>query len=358
MNSPKRIPFLDTAKAISIISVVLMHSLMNNSDMLKVTHVNLVNWLNLYCVMVFFFINGFLYKDVAAKAPFKSALSKIKSYYLPYLKYNLFFFIFHDLFIDCHFISGSKYFISPKFFCLEFIQYLLGKVQSLGGPLWFLRALIIISIIYLLCDSFSSRIFNGRLRYAINLVVSIVLLLAAINGLIPGTFNAKEACRYIIFYTLGTIYRHYELNKYVSRFAILISIITFILTTVIANATNVGIKPSSNYLLFYIASLLATLQIIAFSQIKYISDFKPLVFLGKYTMQILALHFLAFKPVSFIIIKLYGLEINYLSGVPVIKDANISDLFFIPYTIAGITLPVIYTLFIQHIKKVYSRSQK
>lgn len=63
-----------------------------------------------------------------------------------------------------------------------------------------------------------------------------------------------------------------------------------------------------------------------------------LCYMGKHTMIIFALHFLAFKVVSAIIIDVLGFEYVRLSEFPVIT--NISSFWWLAYSLMGLLLPL------------------
>ena len=67
--------------------------------------------------------------------------------------------------------------------------------------------------------------------------------------------------------------------------------------------------------------------------------FKTLLYyIGKHTMQILALHFLAFKLVSLIIIHIYSMPTGRLSEFPVISYKT--EVFWWLYSFVGIVCPL------------------
>ena len=86
--------YIDIAKGLAIIAVVLGHAVTNGEDVSQITHPTLLNWISFFNFAVFFMINGFLYSEKSVEHPLKSILKNLKAYYLPYLAFNLFFYIF------------------------------------------------------------------------------------------------------------------------------------------------------------------------------------------------------------------------------------------------------------------------
>lgn len=68
---------------------------------------------------------------------------------------------------------------------------------------------------------------------------------------------------------------------------------------------------------------------------------KYLIQIGKCSLEIIELHFLAFKIVSLIIIIIYRLPVTRLSDYPVIETGG---LWWICYTLVGVCVPVILKL--------------
>ena len=67
-----------------------------------------------------------------------------------------------------------------------------------------------------------------------------------------------------------------------------------------------------------------------------------LYYIGNHTLDILALHFLSFRLVSFVIVLLYGINFSHVAEHPVIKDVSIShEYWWILYCTIGIVLPLL-----------------
>ena len=64
-----------------------------------------------------------------------------------------------------------------------------------------------------------------------------------------------------------------------------------------------------------------------------------LYYIGKNTLQILALHFMSFKIVSIVVILVYNLPFEMLSEFPVIKCHH--EITWPLYSLVGISLPLL-----------------
>ncbi len=337
----KRIDYIDTAKGIAIIAVVLSHAVTNSSNALEIDHPVLLNWLSFFNVSTFFFINGFLYNENSIESPLKAILKKIKAYYIPFISYNLVFLFLQNIFVKAHFIDRSNYITSIKSFLFALIQVLFGKMQPMTGPMWFLRALILISILYILVDSFSARVFDGNFRYIINGIVAVLLLQLLHAGYAPAVFNFPTACDSFIIFYLGVLYRRFNANAFLNKYRHVLGLISLVVSLIIANTIMVGIYGNLNSTLDLLSMIISIAFVISISQFKHISNLKILKLFGRSSLEIMALHFLAFKPISYLFIKIYSLDISYLAHTPVVK-LSMPDIWPIIYTISGMLLPAAF----------------
>lgn len=66
---------------------------------------------------------------------------------------------------------------------------------------------------------------------------------------------------------------------------------------------------------------------------------KILLFLGNHTLEIMALHYICFKLISYMITLIYHLPIKHLLEFPVMIDYSING-WWIVYTLLGIIIPL------------------
>lgn len=338
----KRIDYIDTAKGIAILAVVVSHAISNSNTGLTVDHPILLNWLSFFNVSTFFFINGFLYNEKSIDSPIKSILKKIKAYYIPFVSYNLFFLIIQNPLVKMHVLDESHLFTSFSDFIKAVIQALFGKMQTLTGPMWFLRALILLSIMYIVIDSISGRIFNGRYRYVINGIIAVILFFLPGFSFTPIAFNFPSACEAFILYFLGVVFKRFSLNTYMQKYSIPICLSTFIISVIIGRTVMVGIYGSISPVLDFISMIISVIFVISLSQFYLVKKIHPLMYIGKSSLEIMALHFFAFKPISLLMIRLCNLDISYLIDIPVVMRSGISDIWPFLYSLAGIALPAAF----------------
>lgn len=73
------------------------------------------------------------------------------------------------------------------------------------------------------------------------------------------------------------------------------------------------------------------------------------VYMGNHTLTILTWHFLCFKIVSLLIIKLYNLPIEHLAEFPVIQPCA-SEGWWVAYVLVGVLIPIVCTYSFERIK--------
>jgi fucose 4-O-acetylase-like acetyltransferase len=103
------------------------------------------------------------------------------------------------------------------------------------------------------------------------------------------------------------------------------------------NKVDLAYNSYSYLSLFIFSSLCGTYSIIyVCKSIKY--KWRIIEYIGKNTLIIMALHFLAFKLISLIIILVYGLSMDKINDYPTIKEYHY---WWILYSFVGISIPLL-----------------
>lgn len=141
----KRDNTLDIAKAICICLMVVGHS-----GCPEYLH----RFIYMFHMPCFFFISGWLLKDKYIIDLKKGIFSKIKGSYYPFVKWSLFFLVFHNLMAALH-IYKDSYTLQEYLVKVIRIFTMTGSEQLLGGY-WFLISLCwasLFSLFFLyICD--------------------------------------------------------------------------------------------------------------------------------------------------------------------------------------------------------------
>jgi len=311
-----RIIWVDYAKALAIIFVVFLHAGVPYP---------LKGLIRVFLIPVFFFISG-IFSNISkydnAKAFFKQ---KSQSILIPYFAFNLLTFLFW-FFLGRHFGADENI----KTNALEsFLGIFTATATSLKHyvPLWFLACLFVVESLYFLIFKKIQTKKYQLLTLAFLFLFSLLMYNLDIKRL---PWNIDIALSMIIFYGLGAYFRDFVLkNESISfkNIAILtgISILAALIVTLAYNLNDeakVYINQLGNYFLFFIGALAGI--VLMTGLMKLITMFpkhnKLILYIGRNTLIILALHLITGSVVKAITYYGFGLpltiyEIPYVTFV-------------------------------------------
>lgn len=353
-NNLKRINYLDSAKGIGIILVCIGHSITNaqpagNSDCRI-----LLQFISQFHMPLFFLLSGMVFSDKYVENPVKSSLKKFKAYYIPFVVYNMIFVIMHNLMFRAHIFTESY---DIKSYIKTIINVLTLHIQDICGAMWFLRCLLTIVILFIWIRYIACRICGGKYSRYITAFIVAAMLIFSMSGLCPSVFRIELAFYYMAFYYMGYLIRRFDLSALISRYKMFLIITGLIINVIVAfNYTYAIGGACENYVLILklVVQIIGSIMILALVQLKPLADCRLLIELGKKSLDIMALHFVCFKIVSFVIICVYGLDMTNMSTIPVVIGVN--GLWPLAYTIVGLIIPAairnLYDRIIIKIKKV------
>jgi fucose 4-O-acetylase-like acetyltransferase len=340
-KSKNEFKFINYAKAIGIILVVIGHS---NSP--------LSSYIYLFHMSLFFFISGFLYKDKYSENIKLQLINKLKTLYLPFVKYQIIFLFLHNLFLNLNIYSYE--FGAIKYDSFDYIKRIInillfgGSEQLLGG-FWFITTLFEVTILYTIISYLSLKLSKSNSHIIRHLLIVVLFVTGNIliqNGIKLPRFLDTSLVILLIFH-LGYVCRRWEGKISFNIYFFSFSIIAIIVLNNYGSI-NVGLNQFTNPIFFIVCSLLGIYIVIYAS--KFISkkhNFRLLNYIGQITLTILALHFLSFKIVNLIIINVNGYQISKLSEFPVLNQGSI---YWIIYSIIGVLVPTIYIYIYNKVK--------
>lgn len=323
--------YIDIAKGLGIILMVIGHT--SNS---------FVEFIYQFHMPLFFFLSGMVYKTCYDMNPIGYTIKKFKSIYVPYILYNLFFLLIHNVSLK----SGIYNYTSVKAYSLRdyFISFIkiitLGSNEELGGVFWFFVALLTTSILFCWIRYFFIRIgFEKKMNIWISLIVGICFIIGYKFEL-PRAIDKSLVA--LVFYYVGFIFKQKDFVNKLDKFSagvcyIVVLIISFF------NSVSMGYGEYSNIALFLISSfcgIYATLTLSNVINTKY--NINLLKVIGKNTFVISALHFLVFKFINVIIVIIFNLNKSLISSFPCIEIKGV----WVIYSIMGVFLPVIINKFV------------
>lgn len=358
-NSRKRDAKIDILKGICIILVVLGHCRFPFKDYIYLFHVS-----------VFFIASGYLWNDKNSRDK-KSILSyigrKIKSLWVPYVTAQSFFIILNNVFIDLNIYTDNEMFLSMVSGGNNVLHHHMGTGETvwelvknifflsstqLGGALWFIRILFVISIGHMFLCAVISK--TGHRKLWVTALIIILIAGAQIvdfyhNKMIKGTQPLFVS---YLAYLIGIIIKKYNINDKLTKNKIPILIISFTVLWLINSFVRIRVNEGiiSNVFFYITASVLGWCLLWTLSCMIKGKIGEILQYAGKNTMYIVVLHFLSFKIVSYFYLVVTNENILLLASFPVLDRAQY---LWIIYVIAGVTVPLMFSYLWGKIKSLF-----
>lgn len=341
---------IDIIKGLGIILMVLGHS--------KFIY---TRFIYLFHMALFFMASGYLFKDKysqSIQSIFSFIKRKIKSLWIPFFVSNTIFIILHNFFIKLNIYSnqiieipnGTILSAVPNYTTKDILIQILkglhmGNSTSLGSALWFLKTLLLISVLYALIQYLINKsILLKKYHTIVQFIISLIFLMigyyCSIHNYMFKGFN-KAFSYYILFYIGQILYLKRDIATSIPKN--LLIPVTFILLLVLNNVGQIELVENSytNPLFLLTASLLGWLLI---SSIAYYIKYSAIIsnvlsIISEQSLYILILHLLSFKLVTLVQVLIYNEPYEYISSFPVLHS---DGLWCIAYTIMGITLPILF----------------
>ncbi|NQV00366.1 MAG: acyltransferase family protein [Parcubacteria group bacterium] len=307
-----------------------------------------IRYLNVFTIsfflQMFFFISGYFYKDNYSAKPMSFIKRRAIALYIPFIWYCSILLLLNNIFVEVNIYKKNMYLDSTSM-TNKFLSILAFQPSTqMAGAMWFVSSLFSVSVMYCIINyilefkkNVSKKNFNISLFCVVMTLFVVANYLSYLKIRLPMYIDISFVA--LIFYYLGHMYnkneKHIPMNFFIALSAILtISICIkygypqllqrkYVNPPLLLVCGIFGI-----YINLYISQKLAS--------IKKINIFN---YIGENTLSILALHFLAFKAVSILIISAQNLPIEILSSFPVIKESN--QYYRWLYLLSGLTIPII-----------------
>ncbi len=341
-NTKKRIEYLDVSKGIAILLVCVGHAISNQQNVRDIDLPILLRLISQFHMPLFFVISGYLFSDKHIDTPIKATIHKIKAYYVPFVVYNLIFLLFHNLFAALQLVNeqfnGGPY--TWKQYAYRFTMVITGHRQSFGGAMWFLGSLLIISVLFIWSNYFIKKIIPEKYQQLCVCIFVLCCVLVGISGKCPTSFKLNVSLYSMLFFYLGYLYKKLRWNSFLVKYKTIVLLISVVGSIVIAYLSPVGIESKyyGNFTLFTISAVLGTLMIFMAAQYPLVEKSRVLKLLGEKSLDIMSLHFLAFKLVSLLVILVYDLPMERLAEYPVLT--GIGGAWWVAYSLVGAFVPV------------------
>lgn len=333
----ERIEEIDIIKAIAIVLMVLGHSGFRYTSYIFMFH-----------MAVFFIASGYTYKPESSDSfenLKKSTLKKLKRLWLPFFLWNTLFTLLNNWLIQINFytdnpelfaytdsivimnMSAIAHYMSPGEMAARILEHFLFiDVTAIAAPIWFLKTLFHISFLFTLTDWIIKKTGHAdTVRF--QAVLSVLLLGVGYwcgrRGIRCLGLERAASNYYLFFFgTLFSRYRHrysawrgreYLLTLLASSCILLILFLHYKNRLVVDLAKNKYPNPFS----FFLLSLAGWTFCYSVSWFLKQTCFRSmLIYIGKRTMCIMILHYLAFKIVNAVIVSARHLPAFCLAAIP------------------------------------------
>jgi fucose 4-O-acetylase-like acetyltransferase len=296
---------------------------------------------------------------------------RVKGLYLPFVKWSVFFLLIHNLMFKIGILNEtygnvmggvthpySWHQMQQNFW--NIFTAMVGYDAFLCGAFWFFRGLFVASILYLIIYKvLDSCIKPTRLKNYIPYFICVILLLlcawktyegSRVITLVQGGYRDMMGC---FFFGCGFIFRQLT-ERYQAvikhHYAVVWTTILFgVIVYLFSHYLEANMNWRSTYIQFLSLPIPALLGFLMIYNISMLLDRKEnrlkqfLVYTGEHTLNIFIFHILSFKVVSLIKIWYYQLDFEQIGCHMVIHEHSKDDWFWIPYTIAGVGIPILFT---------------
>lgn len=388
MNAKKRDTRITIAKALGIIMVVYAH--IDNYGLAGTCFYE-------FHMPLFFICAGYFFSLKYLNNEGEFVRRRFKGLYVPFVKWSVFFLIIHNLMFRIGILneqygnwSGG---VTHPYTWHQAQQRLWNIVFSMGGydeflagAFWFFRGLFVASILFLIfykiavwaATRLSRHDFNGMQRHGrllqrtraaqvIAASVCVVMFLLSlwktaeglkIVTLVQGGYRDLMGC---FFFGIGFMLKPI-LNKI--RFNLLIDILLAAIVILFALYSPASMALQSGWLQCLSLPVPALCGFLFTYDISCRLDrLNPcnalrrfLVYCGDNTLIVFVLHICAYKIVSAIKIMYYGLPWGEI-GCHMTIHEHADDWFWVPYTIVGVTVPLLLQYGYDRIKCAFAASR-
>ena len=302
----KRLKYIDFVKGISITLVVLGHIISSQSK--------IGIWIYSFHIPLFFIISGYLFgyknewKDKSIKENIKSIMTKILYPYFTFSLISIVFVFLKDV------INNES----------ETNEYILSTLRIEGyGPMWFMTALLIGEIIFVIINRIKNKnktyityfiifIFTLLLTSVINYIrdTSIIIINQNFTDILLYCFNIlNRACIGTIFIYVGYILYNLLNNfKYDRTLFLVISIFIVIINIFLSQINpNIDLRVSqlNNIFIYYVLAIGTSASIILLAK-EFLLHNKVIEFYGKNSLIVMATHWNL--QILYIVRKIVNLE--------------------------------------------------
>lgn len=340
--------WVDIVKAITMISVVLLHIDYQYPQYALLPASVIIGYL--WVVPVFFLVGGFFLNDNKMAMPYNFVKGKIKNLYLPILYFYIPLTLMHNWLIRIGFYSMELKYGGKSVCYWEKIEYVLKIIEAVFmagrepilGAMWFAYVLFL-ALCYVCIVTFVIKHFFGNNNKKFEFIRAIFLMAGCVlfsflteifDYTIP-RFNNVFTAAWLIY--VGMLVNQKIKVKFDNKYLFFLSLMIFYSYAVLHGKIHMNRNDFGDIGTLTLSALSA-LYIVAFisKNIKGTAG-KVLSMIGRDSFYIMALHFMAFKICS-LILNMFGGDYN-----PALLEAPAYNIFlYLYYAVGGVFMPLLF----------------
>ena len=350
-NTLSRNNTVTIAKAIGIVLVVMAHAM--NPEW--------ISWKVIYTfhMPLFFLLSGYCFNEKYLDDARLFFVRKIKGIYVPFVVYSLVFLSLHNVFCKWHVLEADSVFGWRDFvWVVGRIVTRMSHDECLLGTFWFLKELFLGNVFFYIVLRLLKR--NKTMTVVVLFLITVLFVITGWRipyfGIGKTTFYAST------FIAFGCFCREY-ISAFRKWWCYVVAIASVAIYISCFDHVAMGGQTIVTLVPYTVCALGGSLVVFAISdRLNGIFHSEAALciggvqFVGNQTLKIMALHFLSFKLVTFLLIKVYALPIDRLVAHPVMMEYSEKG-WWLLYTLTGVALPLLFAkmseIVLQFIQKCY-----
>lgn len=288
----------DILKALGIISIVIGHCHFNRAY---------VDFVYSYHLALFLFVSGLQYNiKKYSRAPFVFLQSRVKSMWPPFFCYLTFFTLTHDLALRLHLLPDGIIYGKRNMLFRVLNNFVFMGGEMLGGALWFVPVMLI-TMMWFATIAYFAYTFFYKIRLILVVVFSCFVGVLGVYcnlNFIQLDMNLHTGLLLLPVFTAGYVFKYFsvDFNK-VIRWYIAVPCFIYVYWEVIKNGHRIELSAEligGSCFYFYTITFSGLYFVCYLAKIIERCAFLSRIFVccGRYTFDIMALHFLVFKVID------------------------------------------------------------
>lgn len=315
--------YVDVAKAFAIIIMVACHAGQPSEYF-----TNFIGWFHM---PVFFFLSGYCFKEKYLDSPLEYLKRKVKGIWWPFVKYNVFFLLIHNLLIRYDVIDGNIFSAFQSIKQLFSFLIMWNWDYTMLGGYWFIHDLFFATIvIYVLIKFLKNKVWIG--------IISCLALCAFLKYYEIDFLRLINPRFFMVVSIMlaGYCFKFYKKTLILNSKGVICALFLLVVCSFGRGICLLNFK-FWDIIPYFMLSIVGSLFLTSVGdRITKIDDSKSFQYIGKNTMSILTWHFLSFKIITLLRIIVENRSIDELTSFPVI----LGGYWWIAYTVIGIVIPL------------------